>query len=92
MTIVSESLYPPEILKKLRHARPFLRSIANRWVMGWPDRVKALIESEIYWESLERQTELEIDAQMELPEAERMNLAPWEVNELAGIDPAPPGA
>jgi hypothetical protein len=90
MTIVSESLYPAEIQEKFRHARPFLRSIANRWMMGWPERVRVLIEQGMYWEVLQRQTDLEIEAQVSLPES-GMNLAPWEINTLAGIDPAPPG-
>jgi len=37
--------YPKEIQKKLKYAKPLTIEIANRWVLGWPEAVTALIES-----------------------------------------------
>jgi hypothetical protein len=89
--IVNSENYPPEILKKIQTARNLTISIANRWMMGWPERVKTLVETGEYWQALVRQTEQELDTRAEMiDQAERLNLAPWEINELAGLDPAPP--
>ncbi|MDR2031388.1 MAG: hypothetical protein LBP86_03820 [Azoarcus sp.] len=89
--IVNPENYPPEILAKIQTARNLTISIANRWMLGWPERVQSLMDSGDYWTALVRQTETEADAQAELiDQAERLNLAPWEVNDLAGLDPAPP--
>jgi hypothetical protein len=89
--IISAEKYPPEILEKIQSARNLTITIANRWMTGWPERVKALLETGQYWSALARQTEQEADTQAEMiDQAERLNLSPWEVNELAGLDPAPP--
>jgi hypothetical protein len=89
--IINPESYPPGILEKIQTARNLTISIANRWMMGWPDRVGTLIQAGDYWTILVRQTELEANAQAEMiDQAERQNLAPWEVNELAGLDLAPP--
>ena len=83
--------YPPEILEKIQTAQNMTVSIANRWMMGWPERVQTLLKTGEYWPALTRQTELETETRVEMiDQAERLNLAPWEVNELAGLDPAPP--
>jgi hypothetical protein len=89
--IVNAKKYPADIMQKIQSARNLTISIANRWMMGWPERVSTLIETGDYWPALMRQTELEADTQAEMiDQVERLNLAPWEVNELAGLDPAPP--
>lgn len=62
-------------------------SIANRWALGWPERVTSLLVSGAFLQKLSEQTELEKDV---LAEAYMPHLAPAEVLELHGI-PAAPG-
>jgi len=89
--IVTPEAYPPEILEMLERAKNLSISIANRWMMGWPERVKTLLANGEYWEALMSQTEKELDAQIEADQGRAgQGLAPWEINELAGLDPAPP--
>jgi hypothetical protein len=89
--IINAKEYPADILEKIQSARNLTISIANRWMTGWPERVRILMETDEYWPALVRQTEQEADTQAEMiDQTERLNLAPWEVNELAGLDPAPP--
>jgi hypothetical protein len=90
--IVSQDVYPAEILEKLEHSRNITVSIANRWMMGWPERVKTLLVSGEYWPALENQQEMELEAAVEATQTydQQGNLAPWEINQMAGIDPAPP--
>jgi hypothetical protein len=87
--IVEQEKYPAEILAKLQTARNLSISIANRWMLGWPERVAKLLEADEYWATLTRQTETEIEAIAENAVLAN-NLAPWEFNEILGLDSAPP--
>ena len=88
--VVNREAYPPEILAMIEAGRNHLISVANRWMMGWPERVQALIETGEYWEALYGQTEKEIDALAESKPKQVYNLAPWEIVEQAGLSLAPP--
>ncbi|MDR2924995.1 MAG: hypothetical protein LBU76_03470 [Azoarcus sp.] len=89
--IVTPQAYPPEMLEKLGRSSNLSISIANRWMLGWPDRVKTLLESGEYWAALENQAEQELDAWVEATQSGAgESLSQWEINELAGLDPAPP--
>lgn len=63
-------------------------SIANRWMIGWPDRVRALLKAGVYVECLESQLaqEMEILAN----EANLRHLARHEILELYEIKESPP--
>lgn len=61
-------------------------SIANRWALGWPDRVEALLLSGTYLMKLSEQTELEKDV---LAEAYMPHLASAEILMLYGVQAAP---
>lgn len=63
-------------------------TIANRWQLGWPDRVKALMDARIYLVNLDAQTERELDV---LAEAVGLDhLTHHELMQMHGIDEAPP--
>ncbi|WP_422015290.1 hypothetical protein [Roseateles sp.] len=62
-------------------------SIANRWALGWPDRVRALLAAGVYGECLERQTETEKDA---LAETYAPHLSTIEVLQLNEVSLYPP--
>ncbi|MDR0563631.1 MAG: hypothetical protein LBG78_01670 [Azoarcus sp.] len=86
--VVSPQTYPPEIMKRIKGGSNLLISIANRWMLGWPERVKTLLDKDEFWEALKSQEEKELDV---LVEGGYGNpLAAWEINQLAGLDPAPP--
>jgi hypothetical protein len=53
------SQYPSEIQANLKRMSPLAIEIANRWALGWPKRVKALIDANEYLEALNRQEEQE---------------------------------
>jgi hypothetical protein len=58
--IAFKNSYPQNIQTYLcNRATPLAVEIANRWVLGWPETVTALIESDEYLEALERQEEIE---------------------------------
>jgi hypothetical protein len=61
-------------------------SIANRWALGWPERVRSLLLSGSYLQKLCEQGELEKDV---LAEAYMPHLATFEVLRLHGIQAAP---
>lgn len=79
--------YPPEARAKLERMRSQALKIANRWMMGWPKRVKALLDSGQYLELLESQTEIEVNA---LANPHTSHLAGHEIAELYGLSLKPP--
>jgi hypothetical protein len=62
--------------------------IANRWMLGWPKRVKGLLESGEYLEALTTQHEAE--ASVLADAANLRHLARHEIAELYGLAAAPP--
>ncbi|MDR2925492.1 MAG: hypothetical protein LBU76_06040 [Azoarcus sp.] len=88
--IVSPEAYPPEILTKLEKGRNYWISLANRWMLGWPERVKTLLSQGAYWEALVQQTERELDALSESTPYQESNFSQWEIVQQAGLDLAPP--
>lgn len=62
--------------------------LANRWMLGWPEKVQALIESQEYQAAFEMQLGQEIEA--EANAAQYNHLSNWEKQELAGLSASPP--
>ncbi len=78
--LMQPKVYPPELRHELMKSGRIMRAIANRWILGWPGRVKKLIELNEYLPALKEQTELELDAIAEnadswLTETEKVQLA-----------------
>lgn len=63
--------------------------IANRWVLGWPEAVTALIESGEYLEALENQERQEREI---LASAGTGYLARHEILQEFGLSLSPPAA
>lgn len=62
-------------------------AIANRWALGWLDRVREMLVSQSYLERLANQTELEKD--MLIDAIGLTNLSLHEIRELYGVREAP---
>lgn len=80
MPLVNEKAYPPEILQEVRDMGRIGWQIADRWMLGWPKRVQALIKKHQYLPALRAQREAELDALAEnadnwLSETEKAQLA-----------------
>jgi len=86
--LLSSDLYGPAIADKVQGLGPMAISIANRWMIGWPKRVTALLRADLYLASLEEQVAQEKDILAQ--EADLRHLAPHEILALYEIREAPP--
>ena len=66
---------------------PLAIAIANRWMMGWPKTVKALLENQQYLDALKEQEQAEREA---YSRPGNQHLARHEIAELYGLSSAPP--
>lgn len=88
--LTNRKSYPPEVAVMIERLSTIAVSIANRWMLGWPQRVEALLKAGTYLEALEAQTEQEKDV---LAEAGELNhLARHEILKMYEIGEAPPTA
>jgi len=81
--------YPKEIQNFLKLATPLMIEIANRWVLGWPEAVTALIDSGEYLEALENQEHQEREI---LSQPGLNHLARHEILQEYGLSLSPPVA
>lgn len=81
--------YPPEVLAELRTMPALAVDIANRWMLGWPRAVAALIESGEYLDALRRQ---EADERDVLSDPGNGHLARHEIIQEYGLSLSPPSA
>lgn len=51
--LTSRKAYPSAMAAQIEAMGAMAVSVANRWVMGWPQRVKALVKSGAYLGCLE---------------------------------------
>jgi hypothetical protein len=79
--------YPSSIQTELDRMPGIAVMIANRWMLGWPKAVMALIAEGTYLELLKGQEELEREA---YSEPGNSHLARHEIAEMYGLSPAPP--
>ncbi|OJW46172.1 MAG: hypothetical protein BGO63_03640 [Candidatus Accumulibacter sp. 66-26] len=63
-------------------------TVANRWVLGWPEQVEALVENASYLKALSKQVEIEKDILSEATEFP--HLAAHEILALHEIPMGPP--
>ena len=86
--LLSPNQYPAEVAKAVVATGPLAVQIANRWMLGWPHRVKAGLAAGTYLEALRAQEELERSV---LAQAQGVrHLARHEIMEEFGLSPAPP--
>jgi len=86
--VYQKKAYPPEILLVVSNSGRMGIELANRWMLGWPKRVKALILAGEYLAAFQYQLEREKDS---LARASNMShLVPREIAELYGLSMEPP--
>lgn len=78
----------PEALRSLITQSRMGIELANRWMLGWPEKVQALIEAQEYQAAFEMQLEQEIEA--EANAAQYSHLSSWEKREVLGLSASPP--
>jgi hypothetical protein len=78
--------YPDELRNLVVQSRIGIE-LANRWMLGWPDRVTALIEAQEYQAAFDSQLAQEIDA--EANAAQYNHLSSWEKREVLGLRESP---
>lgn len=86
-SLVSPKAYPPEVGAQVVALSPLAVAIANRWMLGWPTTVKALLAAGSYLPALRRQEQQEREV---LADNQLQHLARHELMELTGLSPAPP--
>ena len=80
--------YPKDLALKVEVMGAIAVSVANRWMLGWPERVQALLMAGTYLNCLQVQVELEKDV---LAEAGGLNhLSRREILQMHEINEAPP--
>lgn len=84
--LYNQKAYPQEIANEIQKMPPLATQIANRWMLGWPKTVKALIASGEYLEALKIQEE----ERKALIEPGLNHLSSWEKVEVMGLTQAPP--
>lgn len=85
--VYRKQAYPQDVLKAIRSSGRLGIELANRWMLGWPEAVLALLASGEYLTAFERELGLEKDA---LAESTATHLAPMEIVALAGLAMGPP--
>lgn len=84
----SRKAYPAEVAAQIESMGELAVVIANRWMLGWPDRVQALMKAGIYLESLDSQTAQENGILAK--EADLRHLARHEILQMYEIKESPP--
>lgn len=80
--------YNQDVASKIEAMRAMTVEIANRWILGWPQRVAALMESGTYLDCLASQVEKE--KVLLANEPNMRHLARHEVLQIYEISEAPP--
>ncbi|MBI1889422.1 MAG: hypothetical protein HYS18_02115 [Burkholderiales bacterium] len=80
--------YPTEVAARIESMGAMAVSIANRWMLGWPDRVKAMIDADCYLDLLE--TQVDQEKSILANEANLRHLARHEILQMYEITEAPP--
>lgn len=88
--LYERELYGETTARKIERMGSTAISIANRWALGWPDRVLALLVANQYLEKLTEQTEREKDVLSS--ETDMRHLSPNEILLMHGVPQEPPQA
>jgi hypothetical protein len=81
--------YPEPLRTEIKSMSQTAIEIANRWLLGWPKAVQALILSEEYLEALKGQEAQEIKVKLD---TSMNHLSSWEKTEVMGLSQCPPAA
>jgi hypothetical protein len=80
--------YPADVRAELAQNPGLMTNIANRWMLGWPDRVKGLLATGEYLPALREQVEKETRVYAE--NSGMSHLSSWELAEVCGLTQDPP--
>ncbi len=88
-TLYKPRQYPNGLATQISRLPPLTIEIANRWALGWPKQVKALVASGEYLDALkaQKQTEREL-----LSKPGNSHLARHEIVQEYGLSLSPPEA
>lgn len=86
--LLNPNAYAPDIARKIEAMGAMAVSIANRWIMGWPIKVSALLKAGAYVGCLESQLNQEKDILAN--EANLRHLSRREILEMYEIKESPP--
>lgn len=79
--------YPKDVLIAIQNSGQMGIDVTNRWMLGWPKKVKALLEAGEYLPAFQYQVEAE---KIALARATDMShLVPREIAELYGLSMEP---
>lgn len=59
--LIDRTIYTPELALAVETMGSIAVAVANRWQMGWPERVRLLLQKQTYLEALKQQVDLEKD-------------------------------
>ncbi|MBT3066724.1 hypothetical protein [Rhodoferax sp. U11-2br] len=86
--LLNRDIYGPQGALQIEEMGSIAVSIANRWQLGWPERVTALIKARVYLVNLDAQLERELDA---LADAVNLqHLTHSEILQVYGVSQDPP--
>ncbi|MBF6024895.1 hypothetical protein [Lysobacter niastensis] len=85
--LLSPGTYPRAVADAVRATSPLAVQIANRWMLGWPKTVKALLAAGTYLPALKAQEKQERDV---LSSSQVTHLARHELMEEYGLRAGPP--
>lgn len=87
--LYKREMYGPKLAEKIEAEGSIAVSIANRWALGWPERVADLLRDEQrYLVNLQSQTDRELDV---LAEAVNLDhLSHSEIMQMHGVQEFPP--
>lgn len=86
--LASRKTYPPGVASKIEERGAISVSIANRWMMGWPARVTALLNAGTYLDCLE--TQVGQEKEVLANEANLRHLSRREILQMYEIKESPP--
>lgn len=86
--LTSRQIYTAAMAAQIELMGQMAIAVANRWVLGWPKRVKALVESGAYLGCLKTQVTYENDILEKTKDLR--HLAQHEIMQLYEVRAAPP--
>ena len=86
--LLQTTIYGSELAGKINAMGAMAIGIANRWMLGWPERVRALVMASVYLKHLESQVDQE--KEILVNETNLRHLSRREVLQIYEIREAPP--
>lgn len=88
MELHNAEIYGAELADQIAAQGRYTVDVANRWMLGWPSRVRAMLDAKVYFEWLKGQVCTEEDVLANEPSAQ--HLSDREILEMHKVQLAPP--